>query len=71
VPAPNLELWKLRRNAGLSTAELGRLTGASAKTIRAAERGHVPREYLQRDIAAYFGKTSDELFPNAKTPVAQ
>jgi DNA-binding XRE family transcriptional regulator len=67
--APNIELWKLRRNAGLSTKELGDRVGCSAKTIRACERGHIPREWVQRRIAAYFGMDATELFDDPRVPV--
>jgi DNA-binding XRE family transcriptional regulator len=70
VPAPNLELWRLRRNAGLSTNDLGALANTTGKTIRACERGHIPHEEIQKNIAAVFRMTAVELF-NAKAPVAQ
>lgn len=56
-PAPNLELLKLRIQAGLSRDDLGRLAGLSAKQIGLIERGVAvhSREHNLKNIADALG----------------
>ena len=60
---PNRKLTELRVNAGLSPNELGYRAGVSGKTIRMAERGHLPLPRTQFVIAEVFGLLPLDLWP--------
>lgn len=51
-PRPNLELIKLRINAGLSPNDLARIAGTTGNTVRLAEKGYVPGPRIQFAIAS-------------------
>jgi putative transcriptional regulator len=59
----NLLLFRARRNAGLTQAELGRRVGVSRQTVVAYERdGQIPQPKRAKEIADVFGLRATDLF---------
>jgi transcriptional regulator with XRE-family HTH domain len=62
-PRANIELFKLRLNAGLSANDLARRAQVSGNTVRAAERGDYIDERSQHAIATALEHEVVALFP--------
>lgn len=60
---PNTKLIELRLQSGLSPNDLARRVGVTGKTIRLAEKGHVPSPRVQFAIAEEFDLLPLDIWP--------